>query len=181
MAHGNSKFFKAYRQPFDERFIHGMYSVSKSLVAIAIGFMLQDGLIYIEDKIINYFGDYMKNQKDENMRCQTIRYMLMMSTAKEEHSWFAAKPKDRVQFYFDNDIEESRPAETIFQYDSAGSFILGCLVENLSGIRLEDYLNEKLFSKIGIFLSSCAELQFTKIRAVYCQLSACYATLVRCG
>lgn len=105
MAHGNSKFFKAYRQPFDERFIHGMYSVSKSLVAIASGFMLQDGLIYIEDKIIDYFGDYMKNQKDENLRCQTIRYMLMMSTAKVEHSWFAAKPKDRVQFYFDNDIE----------------------------------------------------------------------------
>lgn len=150
MARGNSKFFEAYWQPFDERFMHRMYSVSKSLVAIAIGFMLQDGLIGIDDKIIDYFGNYMKNQKDENMRSQTIRHMLMMSTAKVERSWFAAKPDDRVQFYFDNDIEESRPSGTIFQYDSAGSFILGCLVENLSGMRLEDYLNEKLFSKIGI-------------------------------
>ena len=39
MEHGNSKFFKAYRQPFDERFIHGMYSLSKSLVAIIKSFV----------------------------------------------------------------------------------------------------------------------------------------------
>lgn len=147
---GDSIVYEKYWEPFHKDFQHRMYSVSKSIVAIAVGFLEQDGLIDLDDCIEKYFADELKNQTDENMKKQTIRNMLMMATAKLERYWFAYDIDDRVRFYFENDTEMSRPAGTVFQYDSTGSFILGALVERLTGKKMMDYLRENLFDKIGV-------------------------------
>jgi len=147
---GDEIIYEAYWKPFHKDFLHRMYSVSKSIVSIAVGFAEQDGLLSLDDKIIKYFPEELKNQKDENMRNQTIRNMLTMSTAKPARYWFSARPLDRVSFYFENDLISSRPGGTIFDYDSEGSFVLGALVERLTKKSLKDYLNEKAFKKIGV-------------------------------
>lgn len=150
MAKGDSIFFEKYWSPFDKDFKHRMYSVSKSFTALAIGFLLQDGKLSLDDTMEMHFPNELKNQRDENMRKQTVRDMLTMQTAKPTRNWFRFKPEDRVKFYFENDLPESRPAGTIFNYDSEGSFILCALAERITGKPFMDYLNEKLFSKIGI-------------------------------
>ena len=135
--------FETYWKPFHKDFLHRMYSVTKSFVALAVGFLEQDGLVNLDDPISKYFPEEIKDQPDENMRNQTIRHMLMMSTAKVEKYWFD-KPvhEDRVKFYFEND-NVSRPSGTIFQYDSMGSFVVGAMVERVTGKPLMDYLREK--------------------------------------
>ena len=82
LVRGNEIFFENYWRPFQSDFLHRMYSVSKSFVSIAIGFLEQEGRISLDDKISKYFPKEMEGQTDENMRNQTIRHMLMMSTAK---------------------------------------------------------------------------------------------------
>ncbi len=147
---GNSIFFEKYWKPFHKDFLHRMYSVSKSFVSLAIGFAEQDGLLKLDDKISKYFAEEMKNQPDENMRSQTIRHMLMMSTAKPAEYWFDARTDDRVRLYFENKAENSRPSGTVYEYDSPGSFVLCALVERLTGKNFIEYLREKLFDKIGV-------------------------------
>lgn len=142
--------YEAYWKPFHKDFGHRMYSVSKSFVSLAIGFLEQEGKLSLDDPISKYYSEELKNQNDLNMHNQTIRHMLMMSTAKVPEDWFKAKPKDRVKFYFENPNTESRPSGTIFQYDSSGSFVLGALVEKLTGMTLTDYLRNRLFEKIGV-------------------------------
>lgn len=146
---GGEMVYEAYWKPFDKDFKHRMYSVTKSFVAIAVGFLEQDGLISLDDPIGTYFPDEIRGQKDENIQSLTIRNMLTMSTSKTEASWFKAKCEDRVQYYFDN-IVQTRVAGTTYKYDSGGSFVLGALVERLSGKSLVEYLREKLFDKIGV-------------------------------
>ena len=150
MAKGNETFLETYWEPFHQDFFHRMYSVSKSFVSLAIGFLEQDGLIHLDDRISKYFPEETALQPDENMRNQSIRQMLMMSTAKTPKDWFPARTDDRVRFYFENDEKESRPSGTIYFYDSAGSFVLGALVERITGKIFMDYLREKLFRKIGV-------------------------------
>ena len=150
LVRGNEIFFENYWRPFQSDFLHRMYSVSKSFVSIAIGFLEQEGRISLDDKISKYFPKEMEGQTDENMRNQTIRHMLMMSTAKPGRNWFQARTRDRVRFYFENDLNESRPPGTIYQYDSTGSFVLGALAERLTGMRLMEYLRLRLFDKIGV-------------------------------
>ena len=146
---GDDIVFEKYWAPFHKDFMHRQYSASKSFVAIAVGFAAQDGLLDLDDPMIKHFPEELKNQKDENMRNQTVRHMLMMSTAKLSYPWMAGRPEDRVAFYFANDRECSRPSGTIYQYDSSGSFVLGALVEKVTGKELGAYLQEKMFSKIG--------------------------------
>lgn len=155
IAHGENIVFEKYWKPFDRDFCHRLYSVSKSLVSLAVGFCEQEGLINLDDTVEKYFEDELKNQKDENMRNQTIRDMLMMCTAKLERNWFQARCNDRVRFYFENDLENSRPSGTIFSYDSTGSFVLGALVERVSGENLTDFLQKRLFDALGITTAYC--------------------------
>ena len=149
ISKGDAIVYENYWAPFHKDFLHRMYSVTKSYVGIAVGFLEQDGLVSLDDKIIKYFPEEMENQTDENFKNQTIRDMLMMSTAKLPESWFINKPEDRVKFYFSNKTPQSRPSGTIFQYDSTGSFVLGALVERLTKKTLVDYLREKALDKIG--------------------------------
>lgn len=150
LARGENIFFEHYWPPFDKDFGHRMYSVSKSIVSIAIGFCEQDGLLNLDDKISKYFPEEAKFAADENLKNQTVRHMLMMATAKPAQNWFHAKPDDRVRFYFENDTPQSRPSGTTYNYDSSGSFVLGALAERLTGMPFMEYLREKLFDKIGV-------------------------------
>lgn len=150
LARGEDIFFEHYWPPFDEHFGHRMYSVSKSIVSIAIGFLEQDGRLQLDDKISKYFPEEAKLTADENLKNQTIRHMLMMATAKPAQNWFRARPDDRVRYYFENDHPQSRPSGTIYHYDSNGSFLLTALAERLTGKPFMEYLREKLFDKIGV-------------------------------
>ena len=149
LARGNSLFYEGYWKPFDPTFCHRMYSVSKSVVALAVGFAWQDGLIDLDERIFTYFPEESAGQTDRNMAAQTVRHMLMMSTAKDDGFWFADKPIDRVRYYFENP-RPSRPCGRFFRYDSAGSFVLCALVERRTGKRFIEYMREKLFDKIGV-------------------------------
>ena len=150
MARGNEIYFEKYWAPFHKDFKHRMYSVTKSFVSLAVGFLEQDGKINLDDKIAKYFPEETKDITDENFKNMTIKHMLMMSTVKPERNWFAAKTDDRVKFYFENPLKESRPSGTVWNYDSGGSFILGSMVERVTGKKLVEYLNEKFFDKIGV-------------------------------
>ena len=141
--------FEKYWAPYQKDELHRIYSATKSFVSIAIGFLAQDGLIDLDDPIIRYFPEESKNLRDDNMRAQTIRQMLMMATAKVNLNWFLEKRKDRVAEYFINDPEKSHPPGTVFAYDSTGSFVLGALVERLTGMKLLDYLRLKALDRLG--------------------------------
>lgn len=140
--------FENYWEPFDKDFLHRMYSVTKSFVALAIGFLEQEGKISLDDPIIKYFPEELKNSTDENFKNQTIRHMLMMATAKPCTYWFEARTPNRVAHYFENNIN-SHPSGTIFNYDSSGSFVLCALVERVTGKDFMEYSREKYLDKIG--------------------------------
>ncbi len=149
IARGDEIISFAHWKPFTHDFSHRMYSETKSFVAIAIGFCLQDGLLDLDDPILKYFPEGEDYTPDENVRAQTIRSMLIMSTAKPALNWFNARSDDRVRTYFNNPHPSRKPF-SFFEYDSSGSFVLGALVERVTGKVLTDYLREKLFSKIGV-------------------------------
>lgn len=149
MARGNDIFFEKYYPPFDENFLHRIYSDTKSFVSIAVGFAEQEGLLNLDDNISKYFPKECENLKDTKIGEQTIRQMLMMSTPKIEPYWFDLRTDDRVRDYFHKTVTTG-PLGSKFYYDSSGSFILGVMVERVTGKTLVDYLYEKLFSKIDV-------------------------------
>lgn len=149
MLRGNDIFFERYWAPFKADTPHRMYSVTKSFVAIAIGFLLDEGKLALDDPIVKYFPDKQPEEISPFMAQQTIRHMLMMSTCYAGVNWFKPGVVDRTKYYFEQTA--TRPAGTLFDYDSTGSYILGALVERLSGMSLLDYLKAKVLNHIGGF------------------------------
>lgn len=151
IARGNRIIYENYWAPFHREYLHRIYSSSKSFVALAIGFLEQDGLVDLDAPISKYFPEELKGQPDINVHNQTIRNMLMMTTARRPAvPWFAVNTDDRVKYYLQAQSVETRPAGTLFEYDSNGSFLLGALVERITGMPFMEYLREKLFRKIGV-------------------------------
>ena len=151
IAKGNDIVFEKYWEPFDEKFLHRQYSVTKSIVALAVGFAIQDGLVDIDAPISKYFPEEAALANCELIKNQTVREMMTMSTALIPANWFTDSCTDRVAFYFKNtNIDNRRPAGTIYRYDSSGSFVVSAMVERVTGKSLMDYMREKCFNKIGV-------------------------------
>lgn len=147
LAKGDQIFEEAYWAPFDKKFLHRMYSETKSFVGIAVCQLAADGKLSLDDKIIDYFPDKLPEQVHPYLQAQTIRHMLTMHTCMGPDDWFGCRVPDRVEHYF-RCIPVRYPGTTYF-YDSSGSFILSALVERVAGQNFLDYLREICLDEIG--------------------------------
>ncbi|MBE6689539.1 MAG: serine hydrolase [Ruminococcaceae bacterium] len=153
MMRGNDIFAEGYYAPFHKDFKHRMYSVSKSFVGVAIGLCEEEGLLSLDDKLVDYFPEYQNENTNDLLREQTIRDMLMMATARTGGvNWFASGTKDRCEVYFRT--QNNKIPGTVFDYDSPGSFMLGVIVEKLTGKPFLEYLKEKFLIKAGFSADS---------------------------
>lgn len=147
MAKGNKIFTEAYWKPFNADTLHRMYSTTKSYVGIAISQLAAEGIISLDDKIIDYFPESQPEIIHEFFKMQTIRNMLMMQTCVNNTDWFKENIKDRVKHYFA--LKPCRYPQTGFYYDSEGSFVLAALVEKVTGKTFLEYLRKKCLDEIG--------------------------------
>ena len=146
-------FLEEYWKPFHKDFLHRMYSQTKSFVGVAVGLLLDDGLIKsLDDKIVDYFPEKLpKNGVNTYLSNLTIRQMLTMCTAGNSlKKWMSSGDPDRTHLYFNED-KRFRPTGCYFAYDSPGSQVLCSLVEKLSGKKLIEYMRERIFKHMGTF------------------------------
>lgn len=147
---GEGIFAEAYWAPFHKDLCHRMYSQTKSFVGVAIGLLEEDGFLRLDDPIAGYFPDKIDRELPEVMKSLTIRHLLTMQTCGMTPSWFLSADPDRAHLYF-NENKADHPAGTQWKYDSHGCQVLSILVERISGMRLFDFLNERIFRHIGAF------------------------------
>lgn len=141
--------YEEYRAPFSAGTPHRMYSVTKSFVSAGIGCLLQEGRLSLSDRIADYFPDKLPDDIPPELRGQTIREMLIMNTCLVGVNWFLPGVIDRTACYFAQ--KDVHPAGSLFSYDSTGSYVLGALIERLSGMKLLDYLKSRFLDEIGGF------------------------------
>ena len=146
MSRGSRIFSECYYEPFNKNFLHRMYSVSKTFVSIAVGFCIQDGILSLDDTLDKFFPDHLSSE-NAIIHQTTVRELLSMRTDMTGVNWFKKRPADRSKVYFRT--PESKRSGTIFDYDSSGSYMLGVIVERLTGKPFLKYLQEKVLDDIG--------------------------------
>lgn len=158
MMRGGKIFHECYYEPFDENFKHRMYSISKSFVGIAMGILIGDGSVRLDDKMLKFFPEYVTGDESEYIKELTIHDMLTMSTAATSYiDWFRQNTDDRCKMYFKE--EHRRIPGTIFEYDSPAAYMLGVIVEKISGkpflkLMQERFLDDAGFSKDAYCLNA---------------------------
>lgn len=148
MSRGNKIFSETYFAPFNKDFKHRMYSVSKSFVSVAIGLMIEDGKLSLDDKLIDFFPEYKNDKENDLLREMKIRDSLKMCTCKTAGTnWFTSGTQDRTEVYF-RESADKIPG-TIWRYDSPGSYMLGVIVEKLSGKPFLEVLKDRFLRDCG--------------------------------
>lgn len=138
--------------PFQKDGLHPVYSISKSFLAAAIGWLIEEGKIRLEDTWISYFPEYADSVQDEQFNAVTIRDLLTMSLGQEREAPVTGDD-DWVQRIIEEPIVKKPGSE--FFYNSQASYLLGVLVERASEKKYMQYLEEKIFAPLGITEYQC--------------------------
>ena len=148
---GEKIFAEHYWAPFHKDFLHRQYSQTKSLVGVAIGLLIEDGKLNLDDTIVSHFSEKIHSDIPVFLAEQTIRDMLTMCTCGgPRKSWFNSDKTDRTHFYINEAVADHKPGVR-WAYDSAGSQVLSSLAEKLSGMNLLDFLKNRIFDEMGTF------------------------------
>ena len=126
---------------------HRMYSVSKSFTSVAIGMMIDEGRISLDDKVADFFPEYLPDNPNPYILQATVRHLLMMSTFNESTS-YNQYDKDWVATFFQDSREKHEPG-TLFKYDTAATVVLCAIIEKLTGKPILDYMRP-VFDETGI-------------------------------
>lgn len=138
---------KAYYAPFKEGAAHRMYSVSKSMTALGIGILIDEGKLSLDDHIVDYFPDYLPENPDGRLMRLTIRDMLRMATCYRSTAYREGVDENWTKPFFT--AAPTHEPGTVFHYDTGCSQVLAALVARLSGQEIIDFLNERVFGPIG--------------------------------
>ena len=128
---------------------HMLYSHSKSFTATAIGFLVDDGKLDVDERIVDFFPDKIPAQPSDNLRQLRVRDLLTMNTGAERTD--AEKNDirgDWIRAILANEFQHA--PGTVFRYDSAATHLLAAIVERKSGRKLMDFLAERLFQPLGM-------------------------------
>lgn len=139
---------EAYYAPFERETLHRMFSVTKSVVSLAIGFLSDEGVISLDNSITSYFPEYEpEGGFHPYIKETTIRHMLMMTTPHNGTTFDKYRKYDWTETFFTK-TPTHRPG-TVFSYDTSASHVLAALIEKLTGMTLLDYVRSKGFHELG--------------------------------
>ena len=147
---------------WDREMLHPIMSCAKSYTSALIGIAIKKGFIKsVNQSIFDYLPDHQqfKSGGKENI---TIEHLLTMTSGLAWNEWGAAHGTsandiDRIYFECSDDpitcvLEREllyTPGE-VFNYNGGGIIILGEIINNASGLTVEEFAKTYLFKQLGI-------------------------------
>lgn len=138
---------------WDDPCRRNIYSATKSVTSCAVGFARQEGLLSLEERLVDAFPQDLPEHISENLEKATVRDLLTMSLGQEKGYLMGAdRPlypeRDWVKLALSLPFVDAPGAK--FVYNNVGPYLAGVLVQRRSGCDLVSYLTPRLFDHLGI-------------------------------
>lgn len=150
VRHGNVV-SEGWWKPFSSEYKHTLYSLSKSFTSSAIGFLVAEGKISVEDQVIKFFPEYAPADPSENLKAMKIKHLLTMNTGNAKDTLPPMREnatQSWVKTFLSQPVEHE--PSTFFMYNTGATYMLGAIVHKVTGQILENYLKPRLFDPLGI-------------------------------
>lgn len=135
--------------PYDFETPMHLYSLSKSFTSTAVGICIDEGLLSPSTKMCELFADKMPENMSEGLKALTLHDLLSMQSG---HSACVLRDirwaDDTVKAFFEQEMQHT--PGTTFAYSTAATCVCAASVERVTGKKLVDFLDERLFQKLGI-------------------------------
>lgn len=147
--------------PYGPDDLHPIYSFSKSFTAAAIGFAWQEGLLTLDEKIIDIFPESCPEVISENLSEITIHHLLSMSCGHEtlmnSYDRSAYGGTDEAVDWIRDFLAHPVPHKpgTFYLYNTPGTNMLSAIITRKTGQTLLEYLRPRLLDPLGIDDITC--------------------------
>lgn len=142
---------EAFWAPYRADRLHVQHSATKSWVCMAIGLLVDDGLLSLDAKVVGFFPAECPAQVSEHLAAMTVRDLLTMRTGHRQGisggAW-RGRSESWVKLFLDEPVED--PPGQRFIYSSASSFMLSAIVSAVSGQTAFELCNTRIFQPMGM-------------------------------
>ncbi len=180
--------YERYAEKFDRASLVASFSAAKSYTATLLGIAIDEGFIESENELlIKYVPELAQSPGFDKI---TIKHLLQMTAGiKSNDSPFNPFSDAAVLYYGKNirkyltKLEVAYPPGERFQYVNANTQLLGLIVERATKKSLSTYLQEKIWTQIGMEYDATWSIDRKKegIEKSYCCLNTCAIDYAKFG
>ncbi len=148
IAKGEDVLVNFYKPPYSASTPHITNSTCKTVTAIAVMFALSEKRLSLEDKVVSFFNEYESKAIPKRVRDITVEHLLTMTSCSKTNELISVTEEDWVKAFLLTDCFDEPGSK--FIYNSINTYMLGAILNKLTGESLMDYLTPRLFAPLGI-------------------------------
>lgn len=136
-----------YQTPYVYDSWNCVFSATKTVTALALGALWDEGKVDLNEPVCKILGIENKVGNLRNKKI-TLKHLLTMSTGNTYNEIESAVATKWVKDFFDSTNKFAIGSK--FEYNSLNTYIIGAVIEKITGKGLEEYLREKIFDPLKI-------------------------------
>ncbi len=145
--------FEDYCDGFAPDSLLEVYSISKTILALAAGFAVEEGLLSVDDKVTGFFPGRLPENVSDTLSSMTIRHLLTMTCGMEETPKLLSAFSGNASFSWLEEFFASRQAHMPgeeFYYNFFSPYVLAAIIEKETGMSVMDYIGPRLLDPLQI-------------------------------
>ena len=130
---------------------HILNSVSKTFTSMAVGLAVSEGLVSLDEKIVDIFPEHCPENPSEFLKEINVEHLLTMTCGHSTDPTYASRTNMEVSWiklFMEHPVTH-KPG-TLFCYNSLGTYVLSAIIQKRTGEKLVSYLFPRLFRPLGI-------------------------------
>jgi CubicO group peptidase (beta-lactamase class C family) len=138
--------------PIEPQMVFRLGSITKQFTAVSILMLYERGKLDLQDDLTRFLPDY-----PTGGRKITVEHLLTHTSGIKSYTgmpeWFPLWRKDmsldELITLFKDQPFDFEPGEE-FRYNNSGYILLGAIIEKISGIKYADFIQENIFTPLGM-------------------------------
>ena len=129
---------------------HVLHSVSKTFTSTAVGFAITEGLLHLDDRIVDLFPESLPDHVSDTLARVTVRHLLTMNSGHGTDPTGNTRSRDGdwVRGFMEWPLQYE--PGSCYCYNSLGTYVLSAAVQKVTGQKVVDYLDSRLWKPLGI-------------------------------
>ena len=136
-----------YPKPYAPEYRHTMYSCSKTFVGIAVGLAIEDNRLRLDDRVAAFFPEQLPDSVSKDLASMTVRDLLTMASGVKPDWNMRSRGKEWIRTFLSKPVVAPG---TQYAYDSMVSYMLAAVVQKVTGKKLTEYLQERVFTPMNV-------------------------------